>query len=314
MTKSTILLAQTGPEQLGQRLDQAAADLFPDYSRGRLQSWIRAGRLTVDGRKFKASHRLGGGETLLLEAEPEPEVEIKPQSIPLNIIHADAHLIVVDKPVGLVVHPAPGNPDGTLQNGLLHFDADLATIPRAGIVHRLDKDTTGVMVVARSLKAHASLVAQLQERSMGRTYEAIVHGQTPREGTVDAPIARHPGNRKRMAVVTGGKRAVTHFRRIGKFGAFSHLRVALETGRTHQIRVHMSHIAYPLVGDPQYGKKLPKKAGLAPAVKEAVTAFPRQALHARQLNLVHPESREAMTFRAPMPEDLVDLLRVLGES
>ncbi len=225
---------------------------------------------------------------------------------------SDAHLLVLDKPEGLVVHPAAGNPDGTLQNALLHHYPELATIPRAGIVHRLDKDTSGVMVVARSLAAHAGLVDQLQARHMSRVYEAVVHGIVGEGGTVDAPIGRHPRDRKRMAVVRGGKPAVSHYRPLAVFGHFTHLEVSLESGRTHQIRVHMQHLGVPLVGDPVYGRRTPSGKSLSSSVRAAVQGFPRQALHARTLVLTHPATGAELRFDAPLPADLQGLLATLA--
>jgi 23S rRNA pseudouridine1911/1915/1917 synthase len=313
---SDILLErQVEGDRAGQRLDQAAAELFPDFSRARLQRWIREAALTVDGRASRPSRRLAGGEWLRLDAELEESDEVLPQDLPLAVLHADEHLIVIDKPAGLVVHPAAGHPDGTLQNALLHHFPDLATLPRAGIVHRLDRDTTGVMVVARSLKAHACLVAQLQERRMGRIYRAVCHGVTDAQGTVDAPIGRHPRDRKRMAVVAGGKPAITHFRRLGRADGFSHLELSLESGRTHQIRVHMQHLGWPLVGDPQYGRRNlaeAERSGASPEALEAARGFPRQALHALRLRLEDPASGRALRFEAPLPDDLRALLRSLG--
>jgi len=306
--------AQVGPEYIGQRLDQAAAALFADFSRVRLQKWLRSGELTVDNQVLKPTYRIGGGETLVLDARQERQDEVLPQDIPLNIVHADADIIVVNKPAGLVVHPAAGNPDGTLQNALLYFDESLATLPRSGIVHRLDKDTTGVMVVARSLRAHTSLVVQLQARKMSRIYEALATGATRRQGTVDAPIGRHRRDRKRMAVVPSGKPAVTHFRLIRNCGGFSHLQVSLESGRTHQIRVHMQHIGHPLVGDSVYGKSLKAVKGLPEPVLEALQSFPRQALHARRLKLDHPATGKRVEYAAPLPVDLQHLLDTLADA
>ena len=297
--------AQAGFDCRGQRVDHVASSLFPDFSRARLQHWIREGALTVDGRMVKPSHKLAGGEQLALEAEPEPDGRVEAQDLPLDVVHQDDHLLVLNKPAGLVVHPAAGHPDGTLQNALLHHDPRLAEIPRAGIVHRLDKETSGVMVVARSLKAHAALVAQLQDRSMSRIYETVVHGATDARGTVDAPIGRHPRDRKRMAVVVGGKPAVSHFRVLHRLGDFTHLEVSLESGRTHQIRVHLQHAGWPLVGDPVYGRRSAK----AP---EAVHDFPRQALHARTLKLKHPEGGGDCRFDTPLAPDLAGLLEALA--
>jgi 23S rRNA pseudouridine1911/1915/1917 synthase len=312
-TKTIELTKQAGNSSTGQRLDRVAAELFTDFSRARLQMWIRNGLLTVDGKKARPSQRLGGGEQLRLCARPEPETEVIAQDLPLDILHADEHILLINKPAGLVVHPAAGNPDGTMQNALLFFDPGLAVIPRSGIVHRLDKDTTGVLVVARSLKAHASLVAQLQERRMSRVYEAIARGRAGRSGTVNEPIGRHPVDRKRMAVVANGKPAVSHYRLLRAFDGFSHLEVSLESGRTHQIRVHMSHIGLPLVGDPQYGRGASRKTRMSQCLRAALTGFPRQALHARTLTLTHPDSERTMSFTAPLPEDFSALLETLAE-
>ena len=310
----------------GLRLDQAAVELFPDYSRARLQGWIRDGSLTIDGVQAKPKQKLAGGEILTLKAVLQHNEEVVPQAIHLQVIAADDHIIVINKPAGLVVHPAAGHPDGTLQNGLLHFDGNLAAIPRSGIVHRLDKDTSGVMVVARSLKAHASLVGQLQDRSMGRIYETVINGKPgngkpgngkPRNGqpgasgTVDAPIGRNPRDRQRMAVVPSGRPAISHYRILHAFRHYSHLRVSLESGRTHQIRVHMQYLGHPVVGDPQYGAKSAKLSEMSANVYAAVTGFPRQALHARTLRLKHPGSLERCEFEAPLPSDLCALLDIL---
>ncbi|MGD8359660.1 MAG: 23S rRNA pseudouridine(1911/1915/1917) synthase RluD [Lysobacterales bacterium] len=306
--------ARAGPDQAGMRLDQAAAELFDEFSRGRLQKWIRSGELRVDGQQTKPTHRMSGTETLTLDAEPEPDDSVAPQAIPLDVLYADADLIVLDKPAGMVVHPAAGNPDGTLQNALLHWDPSLATLPRGGIVHRLDKDTSGVMVVARSLRAHASLVEQLQSRRMSRVYRALALGDIITGGTVDAPIGRHPRDRKRMAVVASGRPAVTHYRVLERFGFATWLEVSLETGRTHQIRVHMAREGHALVGDPVYGRRGLKTRGVPAGALEAMRSFPRQALHARTLELVHPGTGEVKRFEAPLPADLEHLLAALRGS
>ena len=305
--------ARAGPEFTGMRLDQAAAALFTDFSRARLQKWVRSGELTVDGQALKPTYRISGGEILQLDAQPERQDEVLPQNMPLDVIHSDNEIIVLNKPTGLVVHPAAGNPDGTLQNALLYFDANLATLPRSGIVHRLDKDTTGVMVVARSLRAHNSLVEQLQARKMSRIYEAVATGEPPGKGKIDAAIGRHPRDRKRMAVVPSGKPAVSHFRVIRRFHGLSHVEVSLESGRTHQIRVHMQHIGHPLVGDPVYGRPRKSVKDLPELLREIINDFPRQALHARRLSLVHPASGEPVSFQANVPEDMTDLLAALAE-
>jgi len=311
-TERIVALARTDISHAGMRLDQAAAALFPDYSRGRLQKWIRSGELKVDGQTMKASYRISGGETLSLDAEAERQGTVVPQNIPIDIIHADDDLLVVNKPAGLVVHPAAGNPDGTLQNALLHFDEKLAILPRSGIVHRLDKDTTGVMVVARSLRAHTSLVEQLQTRRMSRIYRAIAKGDIESAGTVDAPVGRHPRDRKRMAVVPRGRPAVSHYRVLENFrGAAVLLEVSLETGRTHQIRVHMAHIGHPLLGDTVYGRASKMKLSAKVKGLETIRSFPRQALHAHTLKLMHPGTSRLVGFEAPLPEDLETLLALL---
>jgi 23S rRNA pseudouridine1911/1915/1917 synthase len=300
--------AQAGSDLAGKRLDRVAAILFPDHSRARLQKWIRSGELTVDGRRSRATYRITGGERLDLDARAEKQESVRPQDIPLDIIHADQDLIVLNKPAGLVVHPAAGNPDGTLQNALLHFDPGLGALPRSGIVHRLDKETSGVMVVARSLRAHTSLVDQLQSRTMSRIYRAVANGEIPLGGSVDAPIGRHPRDRKKMAVVHSGKPAVSHYRVLRRFQGATYIEVELESGRTHQIRVHLAHIGYPLAGDPVYGRPLKKRRDLPSDLVDMIRAFPRQALHAFELRLVHPGERKTMSFNAPLPEDLEALL------
>jgi len=297
----------------GSRLDQVASQLFSDYSRARLQKWIRSGELTVNGSQAKPTLRIHGGEVLRIEAEPDVEDAVIPQDIALDILYEDHDLLVINKPINLVVHPAVGNRDGTLQNALLHHDLNLGAIPRSGIVHRLDKDTSGVMVVARSLRAHASLVAQLQNRSMSRVYEAIVRGQMRLGGTVNEPIGRHPRDRKRMAVVKSGRPSVTRYRIIQTYPGVSHLEVSLETGRTHQIRVHLSHLGFPIVGDTVYGRRPKSVKGLDKQLVEAMRVFPRQALHARTLKLIHPGNEEPMAFTAPLPRDMQILLETFQE-
>lgn len=305
------LAAHIPPEQGGRRLDQALADLFPQYSRSRLQQWLKSGQVRLDQRLPKAKERVLGGEHVVIEAEPEPDARCQAEAIPLDVVYRDEDLLVINKPAGLVVHPAAGNPAGTLQNALLHLDPNLQALPRAGIVHRLDKDTSGLMVVARSLEAHKSLVDQLQARTLGREYLAVVNRVLPAGGTVEAPIGRHPVDRKRMAVVGGGKPAITHYRVLERYRGHTLIQVRLETGRTHQIRVHMAHIHCPLVGDPVYGgrPRLPK--GTEERLRAILSTFPRQALHAIRLSLRHPRSGEPLSWEAPPPEDLVRLLEAL---
>jgi 23S rRNA pseudouridine1911/1915/1917 synthase len=304
--------AEIPAELAGQRLDQALAQCFPGFSRARLQRWVRDGQVQVDGViADKPRLAVAQGQVLTLQAETEAEVSWQAQDLPLEVVHADASILVVNKPAGVVVHPAAGNPDGTLVNALLHYDPSLAEVPRAGIVHRLDKDTSGLLVVARTLQAQASLVRQLQARSVSREYLALVQGVLVAGGTVDAPLGRHSVDRKRMAVVGNGREAITHYRVNTRYRTHTLLNVKLETGRTHQIRVHMAHAGHPLVGDPVYGgrARLPKKA--TPELVHALQGFRRQALHARRLELEHPESGEWLSWEVPMPEDFLDLLALL---
>lgn len=302
------------PLDLGnKRLDQVAATLFPDYSRSRLQQWIKDGQLTVDGAVWRGRDKLVGGEQLSLDTELEAEGDWLPEAMELDIVFEDDQILVLNKPADLVVHPAAGNPHGTLLNGLIHHCPELKNIPRAGIVHRLDKDTTGLMVVAKTLKAQASLVAQLQDRSMGREYEAVVQGHMTGGGKVDAPIGRHGTQRTRMAVSPLGKEAVTHYRVLHKFPTHTYIRCKLETGRTHQIRVHLSHIGYPLVGDKTYAGRTRLTKGIGPKLRHFLQGFPRQALHARALGLIHPETQDWMEWEVDLAEDIEALLHALDE-
>ncbi len=317
MPKKIKLSQRVTRQHAGKRLDQVAAELFPDYSRARLQQWIKQGELTVDTKTFKPSTRLAGGERLRIEATMTPSGEVLPQDISLDVLFEDDHLLVLNKPAGLVVHPAAGNPDGTLQNALLNHAPELDILPRSGIVHRLDKDTSGVMVIARSLKAHTSLVKQLQTRSMSRIYEAVVKGVTSVAGTINAPIGRNPRERKKMAVVSGGKPATSHYTLKQHLPGSSHLEVSLESGRTHQIRVHMTHIGHPIVGDPVYGRGRVKQKALLAEAAAALNDFPRQALQARTLKLIHPDGGHHCEFHAPLARDirvLIDILDCLCSS
>lgn len=293
------------------RFDQVLAELMPDYSRSRLQQWIKQGAVTVNGEQRKSKEKLRVNDLIEIKAELESQGEWVAQDIPLECVYEDDAIMIINKPAGLVVHPAAGNPDGTLVNALLHHFPDIASVPRAGIVHRLDKDTTGLMVVAKNLSAHAHIVEQLQSREMGREYEAIASGRMTGGGTVDEPIARHHHNRKKMAVTPFGKHAVTHYRVLNRFPAHTHIRVKLETGRTHQIRVHMAHLHHALVGDTVYAGRLKIPPGASPELTEALRTFPRQALHAKKLTLVHPETDEEMSWEIPLPTDMQDLLAVL---
>ena len=292
----------------GLRLDQALARAWGEYSRGRIQQWIEAGQVRVDGSARRCRDRVWGGESVVLDAELQEETDAAPQPIPLAIVYEDNALLVVDKPPGLVVHPAAGNPDGTLLNALLHHAPGLAVLPRAGIVHRLDKDTSGLLVVAKTLEAHCALVEQLRSRTVHREYRALVVGEPAAGGVLDAPIGRHPTQRTRMAVVANGRPALTRYRVLERYPGHALLGVELSTGRTHQIRVHLTHLRYPLVGDPVYGGRPRPPRGCDPALTKAIQGFPRQALHAIRLGLIHPVDGRTMTWEVPMAADLEALL------
>jgi len=303
------------PDELsGQRLDVALAEMFPDYSRSRLKQWIQQGQILLDGQQVKPKVKVYGEQELQLNIEAvEVSDDCLPEDIPLNIIYEDESLIVVNKPAGLVVHPAAGHRAGTLQNGLLFYDESLAEVPRAGIVHRLDKDTTGLMVVARNLVSHKYLVNQIQQREVHREYQAVVHGVMTGGGTVDEPIGRHSHDRVRMTVREDGRPSVTHYRVLKRFRAYSHLHLELETGRTHQIRVHMQHLRHPIVGDPVYAgrPRIPPEAGAE--FIELLRNFGRQALHAWRLSLVHPVTDETINWQADLPDDMQQLLSSMEE-
>ncbi|MGB5337600.1 MAG: 23S rRNA pseudouridine(1911/1915/1917) synthase RluD [Gammaproteobacteria bacterium] len=308
----SIHLEFTIPATLrGTRLDLALAELVPDYSRSRLQQWIRAGYITVDARVPQVRERVQGGEAVLIEAEVIESTVNQPEPIPLDVVYADADLLVINKAAGLVVHPAAGNPAGTLLNALLHYDATLAGLPRGGIVHRLDKGTSGLMVVARNLTAHKHLVEALQARVVKREYLAVVQTVLTAGGRIDAPLGRHPVDRKRMAVVPGGKEAITHYRVVERYRAHTLVRVRLETGRTHQIRVHMAHMHTPVVGDPVYGGRLRLPAGAGEEVRTLLANFKRQALHAAHLELVHPGTGASIGWDAAVPADMAALIAAL---
>ncbi len=297
----------------GHRIDRALAEMLPEFSRSRLQQWIEAGRVLLNGSPCRPRDKVWGGDDVTLTPILEPLGECTPQAIPVDCVFEDEHLIVVNKPAGLVVHPAAGHPDGTLQNALLYRFPELDCLPRAGLVHRLDRDTTGLMVVARTLAAHKSLVDQLQRRDVHREYRALVSGDLVAGGRIEAPIGRHPVHRIRMAVVEGGRASVTHYQVLERFAGLTLLAVKLETGRTHQIRVHMAHLHHPLVGDPLYGGRLRLPKGAALRVSEAIKGFLRQALHATALGLSHPATGEAMRWQVPLPGDLSGLLELLRQ-
>ncbi|WP_018862024.1 MULTISPECIES: 23S rRNA pseudouridine(1911/1915/1917) synthase RluD [unclassified Thioalkalivibrio] len=303
--------AELPEEEAGQRLDAALARLFPEYSRSQLTQWLKEGALTVNGGQPKPRTPVQGGEHVVLEPPGAPVLEAEPEPIALDVVHEDPAVLVINKPAGLVVHPAAGHRAGTLVNALLHRDPNLSQLPRAGVVHRLDKDTTGLMVVARTPQAQTALVRQLQERTVHREYRALVQGRVISGATIEEPIGRHPVDRKRQAVTGGGKPAVTHYRVAERFPAHTLLNVRLETGRTHQIRVHMAHIRHPIVGDPAYGGRPRPVRGMGEAAKGALAAFRRQALHAARLEFEHPDSGEVLAFEVPVPEDFEALLVAL---
>lgn len=301
-------------EYAGKRLDVVLADLFPEYSRSRLKQWIEQGQVLLDGDRVKPKTRVIGDEQLQLKAQPvESEENCEPENIPLDVVYQDDAIIVINKPAGLVVHPAAGHYSGTLQNALLYFDESLAAVPRAGIVHRIDKDTTGLMVVARNLSAHNYLAQQIQQHAVVREYQAVVHGVLTGGGVVELPIGRHPRDRIKMAVRENGREAVTHYRLLQRFREHSHIKVQLETGRTHQIRVHMSHLRHALVGDPVYAGRHRVPAGAGLELLDYLQQFKRQALHAWRLQLEHPQSGETISFEAPLPDDMQRLIALLQQ-
>jgi 23S rRNA pseudouridine1911/1915/1917 synthase len=299
------------PQSAGLRFDQALARALPQYSRARLKEWIEAGAVQVDGRPLRPKDKVLGGEQVRLEAHLSVHSEVAAEAMPLAVVYQDRALLVIDKPAGLVVHPGAGNAAHTLQNALLALDPKLALVPRAGLVHRLDKDTSGLLVVARTPEAHTALVAALAARAITREYLAICGGVMTGGGTIDEPIGRHRTQRTRMAVRADGRPSVTHYRVVRRFAAHTLVRVQLETGRTHQIRVHLAHAGFPLVGDPVYGGRRRLPAGCPPALTAALNAFPRQALHAASLKLAHPLSGKPMAWEAPLPPDMQSLLAAL---
>jgi 23S rRNA pseudouridine1911/1915/1917 synthase len=297
----------------GLRLDQALARALPAYSRARLKSWIDIGAVRIEGRIPRARDKVLGGEHVRIEARVAAETAVAPEDLPVDVVFQDRSIFVINKPAGLVVHPGAGNPAHTLQNALLALDPALARVPRGGLVHRLDRDTSGLLVVARTLEAHTRLVAQLAAREIERRYQAIATGVMTGGRSVDEPIGRHRTVRTRMAVRSDGRPAVTHLRLVRRFRAHTLVEATLETGRTHQIRVHLAHIGHPIVGDPVYGgrRRIPPAAG--PALLAALGGFKRQALHALRLELAHPESGEPMSWEAPLPEDMCGLIAALDE-
>jgi 23S rRNA pseudouridine1911/1915/1917 synthase len=302
---------QIEKHQAGNRLDHALQQLLPDYSRSKIQQWIQHGFVCINHELCKPRQKVYRGDLIDLDVPEQVIISDQPQAIEFDILHQDEDIFVVNKPANLVVHPAAGHQDGTLVNGLLARDSRLEQLPRAGIVHRLDKDTTGVMVVARNLTAHSWLVDQLQQRLVKREYVALTQGVVTAGRSIETGIGRHPQNRKKMAVLNGGKTAITHFQVARKFGHYSLVKLQLETGRTHQIRVHMAHIKYPLLGDTVYAGRARVPAGVDDALRQVIQGFKRQALHAERLGFEHPRSHEMVSFAAPLPDDFQGLLDAL---
>ena len=309
MEKLTILI----PERMsGLRLDVALSEMLPDYSRSKITAWIKSGDALIEQKTFKPKDKSNGMEVIELKISKSQNNDWSAEDITLSIVYEDGDIIVVNKPAGMVTHPGAGNRNGTLANALLHYDSNLKLLDRAGIVHRLDKDTSGLLVVARNEKSQKNLVEQMQMHSVSREYSAIVYGHMVAGGTVDEPISRDSRDRVKQAVSKSGKEARTHYRVIDRFQNHTHIKVVLETGRTHQIRVHMSHIGYPLIGDPIYGGKVrfPKKA--SEELKVALKNFNRQALHAKKLSLTHPSSGSTLSWKVPIPDDMLAILEVLS--
>ena len=296
---------------IGERLDSSLSEMLPDYSRSKITAWIKSGDALIDGKSFKPKDKAIGAEIVYLALNQKQNNDWSAEKIPLNVVYEDDDIIVINKQFGLVTHPGAGNWSGTLANALLYYDPGLSMLDRAGIVHRLDKNTSGLMVIARNEKSQKYLVEQLQNHSVDREYSAIVYGHMIAGGTVDEPIGRDPKDRVKQAVSISGKNAITHYRAIDRFKSHTHVKAVLETGRTHQIRVHLSYVGHSLIGDPMYGGRVrfPKKA--SEELKEALLNFKRQALHSKKLSLTHPISGESMSWKAPLPDDMTELLEVL---
>ncbi|ALE02190.1 23S rRNA pseudouridine(1911/1915/1917) synthase RluD [Candidatus Pseudothioglobus singularis] len=294
-----------------QRIDAALTEMIPDYSRSKIITWIKSGDALINNKTFKPKDKVNGNEMVCLKVKQKNNIQWLPEKINLNIVFEDNDIIVINKPFGLVTHPGSGNWSGTLANALLHYDSHLSSLDRAGIVHRLDKNTSGLMVVSKNLKSQKFLVEQLQNHSIQREYSAIVYGHMISGGSIDEPIGRDPKDRVKQAILTNGKQAKTHYRVIDRFKSHTHVKAILETGRTHQIRVHLSHVGYPLIGDPMYGGRVrfPKKA--SQELKDELINFQRQALHSKKLTLKHPVTGETMTWKADLPDDMQELLNIL---
>lgn len=308
-----MIIKTTDAAHAGRRLDQVAAELFSEYSRARLQIWIKEGHLLIDGKTARAKNKLLGGESLSLEAVLVDETDWIAAPVDFPCIYEDEDLLIIDKPAGLVVHPAVGHHTDTLVNGLLYRYPELKQLPRAGIIHRIDKETSGLLVVAKNLTAHHSLVKQLQEKTVCREYDAVALGEFTGGCTIDEPIGRHSQQRMKMAVISSGKPAITHYKIKERFVGYTRLAIQLETGRTHQIRVHFAHINHPLLGDPVYGGRMKWPKGLTEEKRQCIAEFPRQALHATRLGLIHPVTQEYKEWHSPLPQDIEQLLTVLRE-
>lgn len=310
---SKLQLLTIIPKELaGKRLDLALSKLYPEHSRSRIQSWIKVGDVSVNNLSYKQRDKVDFGDVIEINTELNNVDKYQAEAIDLNIIHEDRALIIINKPAGLVVHPGAGNPNHTLVNALLNFDENLDAIPRAGIIHRLDKDTTGIMIVARTLESHTYLINKLQKRDIKREYQTIVCGRLTAGSSIENRMGRHPIHRTKMAVTNSGKPATTHYRIIKKYQHYTYLRVQLETGRTHQIRVHMSHIKHPIVGDPVYGNNNSVRKGVNPSLRETIKSFNRQALHAYAVELPHPVTGNIMKFNADLPDDMKTLIEALN--
>jgi len=307
MDETEIFEATVPDDWAGERIDQALAKLFPDYSRSRLQTWLKNGQILINNEIKRAKDKVLGGERIRLEVVLVSENSWEPENIPLNIVYEDEHLLVINKPAGMVVHPAAGNFNGTMLNALLHYAPELEAVPRAGIVHRLDKETSGLLVIARTLTSQKLLVEQLQARTFLREYDAIIRGSVTAGSTINQPIGRHPINRKRMAINSNGKAAITHYRVSERYRLHTKLTVKLETGRTHQIRVHMAYINHAILGDPVYGGRFKIPAASNDAFVQMLKSFKRQALHARHLGLIHPATNEFIEWEKDVPQDMLDL-------
>jgi len=300
------------PEKFkGKRLDLALSKLFPEHSRSRIQSWIKAGEVEVNNSKYKQRNVVNSGDIIKINTTLKSIDKHQAEHIGLDVIHEDKAIIILNKPAGLVVHPGAGNPKHTLVNALLHFDEKLDVLPRAGIIHRLDKDTTGIMIIARTIESYTYLVNELQERNIKRNYKAIICGQLVAGGVIENKIGRHPVHRTKMAVTDKGKLATTHYRIIKKFQHYTYLDIQLGTGRTHQIRVHMNNEKHPIIGDPLYGKNTFIKKGINASLREFIKNFKRQALHAYNLEFTHPVSKKIISLNAELPDDMNNLIKIL---